>query len=81
MYSERMRYLGVLGLLGECAVYVPEELREQIETAMEHACSDGRLKWRRVLDRIEIESNPNYVPPKSETENNTESDKTKQEKN
>lgn len=65
MYSERMRYLGVLGLLGECSVHVPEELREQIETAMEHACADGRLKWKRVLNRIEISSNPDYKEPEN----------------
>ena len=55
MNDVRMRYLGVLGLLAECSVYVPEELRQSIETAMEQACADGCLKWRRVLNRVEIE--------------------------
>jgi hypothetical protein len=51
-----MRYLGTLGLLTECSVYVPEDVRESIETAFEHACSaDPMLKWRRILNRIEIE--------------------------
>lgn len=63
MYSERMRYLGALGLLSECSVYVPEEIRERIETAMEHACADGKLKWKRTLDLIQIESNPDYKEP------------------
>lgn len=53
--QERMQYLGALGLLAECAVYVPEDLRESIERAMDDACADGTLKWRRILDRIEIE--------------------------
>lgn len=53
----RMRYLGCLGLLGECAVHVPEDLRESIERAMEDACqSDSALRWRRILNRIEIEA-------------------------
>lgn len=54
--KEHMRYLGALGLLGECAVYVPEDLREKIEDAMADACAtDSSLRWRRVLNRIEIE--------------------------
>lgn len=55
MANDRMRYLGTLGLLCECSVYVPEDLRESIESALEDACEDGRLKWRRILDRYEIE--------------------------
>jgi len=56
--NERLRYLGVLGLSASCeaSVYVPEDLREQIESALEDACADGRLRWRRVIDRLEIES-------------------------
>ena len=53
--SERMRYLGVLGLLCEASVYVPEDIRDSIEAALEDACAEGKLKWRRVLDRFEIE--------------------------
>ena len=53
--SERMRYLGVLGLLCEASVHVPEGLRESIESALEDACADGTLKWKRILDRYEIE--------------------------
>jgi hypothetical protein len=41
---------------------VPEELREQIETAMDDACEDGSLRWKRIINRIEIEPNPNYKP-------------------
>ena len=51
----KTRYLGVLGLLGECSLYVPEDIRAMIEEAMEDACRDGSLKWRRVLSVIEIE--------------------------
>lgn len=55
VFPEHMRYLGTLGLLGECAVYVPEDLREKIEDAMRDACeADPALKWRRILNRIEI---------------------------
>lgn len=53
-----MRYLGVLGILGEVSVYVPEEDRETIAEAFEHACAHHPLKWRRVLDRLEIEPDP-----------------------
>ncbi len=51
----RMRYVGVLALLMECSVYVPEDLRESIIDAFKDACKDGTLRWRRVLNRIEIE--------------------------
>lgn len=54
--SERMRYLGCLGLLAECAVYVPEDVREQIAEALDDACAnDPLLKWRRILNRFELE--------------------------
>jgi len=55
MDMERMRYLGVLGLLCEASVHVPEDIRESIEFALEDACADGRLRWRRILNRYEIE--------------------------
>lgn len=53
--EKRMRYLGVLGLLCEASVYVPEDLRESIEDAMADACADGKLRWTRTLNRIDIE--------------------------
>ena len=53
--EQRMRYLGVLGILSECSPYVPEDIRETIERAFEDACEDGLLRWKRVLDRYEIE--------------------------
>lgn len=53
--EESTRYLGCLGLLAECAVYVPDDLREQIEAAMDDACAaNPSLYWRRILNRIEI---------------------------
>lgn len=56
MLNERMRYLGVLGLLCECSVYVEdEELRDSIERALEDACVDGTLKYRKFLNRFDIE--------------------------
>lgn len=56
MDDARMRYLGVLGLLCEASVHVPEDVRESIERALDDACADGKLKWRRILDRLEIET-------------------------
>lgn len=51
-----MRYLGVLGILSECSVYVPEEEREMIEAAFIDACeSHPSLRWKRILNRIELE--------------------------
>lgn len=57
--SEHMRYLGCLGLLGECAVYVPNDLRDMIELAMEDACkADPTLRYKRILNRLEIGPRP-----------------------
>lgn len=56
--KERLRYLGVLGLLCEASIYVPEEIRECMENALEDACADGTLRYRRILDRLEIEPVP-----------------------
>jgi hypothetical protein len=54
---DRMKYLGLLGLLTECSVHVPEELREMIESAFDDAVEEiPTLRWRRILDRIEIGS-------------------------
>ncbi len=54
--AEHTRYLGVLGLLGECSVFVPEDMREVIEQAFEDAvAANPALRWRRILNRIEIE--------------------------
>lgn len=54
-WPERMRYVGVLALLCECAPHVTDELRDQIEQAMIDACADGRLTYRRTLHRFDIE--------------------------
>lgn len=51
----RMHYAGVLGLLSECFVYVPEEVREQIEAAFVDAASTGNFKYSRIFNRLEIE--------------------------
>jgi hypothetical protein len=54
--TEHMRYLGALGLLADCSVHVPEDLREMIERALTEACAAyAYLKWRRILDRLEID--------------------------
>lgn len=55
MWNERMRYLGALGLLCECSPLVTDDLRESIERALQDACADGALRYRRILDRFEIE--------------------------
>lgn len=53
---EHMRYLGVLGLLCECSVYVPEDIRDSITRALDDACrANPCLTYRRILDRMEIE--------------------------
>lgn len=59
--NDRMRYLGVLGLLCECSVHVPEDVRDMIESALEDACEDGKLTYRRILNRFEIETVPQEV--------------------
>jgi len=58
MSDEHMRYLGCLKLLEECSPYVDEEMRESIEMAFDDAveASGGTLRWKRVLDRCEIEA-------------------------
>lgn len=53
-----MRYLGVLGLICEASVYVPEDIRERMERALDDACADKKLKWRRIMNRFEIEAVP-----------------------
>lgn len=50
-----LRYLGCLGLLGECSVEVEPETRGSIIVAMEDAAKHYPLRWRRVVNRIEIE--------------------------
>jgi hypothetical protein len=51
------RYLGTLGLLAECSVYVPEDIREGIAKAFTEACqADEGLVQRSILDRMEIEA-------------------------
>lgn len=49
------RYLGVLGLLAECSVHVPDDTREMIEAAMLDAAAHHPLRVRRILNRLEIE--------------------------
>lgn len=54
--SEHVRYLNCLGLLADCSAYVPEDLREMIEEAMEDACEENpSLTMKRCLNRVEIE--------------------------
>ncbi len=50
---DRLHYLGLLGLLAECAVLVDEETRESIEAAL--ADSAVPLKITRILNRIDVE--------------------------
>lgn len=54
--AAKMRYLGVLGLLAECSVHVPEDLRQMIEEAFtDAAAANPALRWRRILNRVEID--------------------------
>jgi hypothetical protein len=49
--------LGALGLLCECSVHVPEDLREMIDAALSDAQeANPELKVRRILNRFEIEA-------------------------
>lgn len=58
MESEHMRYLGTLGLLSQCSVYVPEDIREMIAMAFDDACqANPNLRQRRTLNLLEIEAN------------------------
>lgn len=51
-----MQYLGVLQLLCNVSVHVPEEERECMEDALRDAAAlIPALQWRRVLDRLDIE--------------------------
>ena len=62
MSTERdlyMRYLGVLGLLAEVSAYLPsndegEEMRQQIITAFNGAQKHHPVRWRRILNSLEI---------------------------
>ena len=51
-----MRYLGVLGLLGDASVHVDDrELTIGIETAMADASNNHEgIRWRRIMNRREI---------------------------
>lgn len=58
----RTHYLGVLGLLARCSVGLrdtdeesADELRDCIEQALCDAEQIVPIKWRRILDRIEVE--------------------------
>lgn len=55
--EEYMRYLGCLGLLCECSVYLDDEpeLRDCIIMALDDACAHHPLQWRRIINRLEIE--------------------------
>jgi hypothetical protein len=56
-----MRYLGCLGLLARCSIALrdaeetTEDLRSDIERALDDAQATGLIRWRRILNRIEIE--------------------------
>jgi hypothetical protein len=54
------RYLGVLGLICECSPFLghSEESRNThalIQDALEDACEHHNLRWKRILNRFEIE--------------------------
>lgn len=54
----RTQYLGCLGLLADCSVHIAgyesDELRDSIETAMMDAERMKLVRWRRILNRIEV---------------------------
>lgn len=49
-------------MLAECSPYVPEEVREQIERAIEGSRRYLSVRQRRVLDRIEVEPSGDTEP-------------------
>lgn len=51
----RMMYLGVLALLGECSVFVDEDIRDSIEQALSDGQEAKVIKYRRVLNRFNVE--------------------------
>jgi len=53
--DERLKYLGALGLICDASVYVPEDIREMMEICLADACTDGSLRHRRIINRLEIE--------------------------
>lgn len=53
--DEHQRYLGVLALLAEFAVYLDEEDRERVEMALDDAGAAGAITFRQVGNRFEIE--------------------------
>ena len=72
MRDEHIRYLGTLGLLAECGVYVPNDLRDMIEAALRDACAaNPTLRWRRILNRFVIESAALPVQHRSKAEGRT----------
>jgi predicted transcriptional regulator len=61
------KYLGALALLAECAVYVPVDVRENIEAALDDAKeSVPRLTWRRVADAIVVDIEAEWEPSAEE---------------
>lgn len=62
--SLRQRYLGLLGLICKASLYVPEDIREQMERALQDACNDKSfsLEYSRTLERLDIHVLP--PPPK-----------------
>ena len=66
----KFQYLGTLGLLAELSVYLgsdPECFRPAIEQALDDAIEAGMaIRWRRVMDRIEVEVIPATETPHAE---------------
>ena len=55
MNDEHFRYLGVLSLLGEFAVYLDDEDRERVEIALDDAFDAGAISYKRVGDRFLVD--------------------------
>jgi hypothetical protein len=54
-----MQYAGAINLLCECTVFVDEDLRSSIESAVSDWCETTGWTWRKILDRIEL------IPPEA----------------
>ena len=52
----RQKWMGTLGLLCEASVYVPEDIRESFEMALDDFVAENSdYAWTRTFDRLDIE--------------------------
>jgi len=52
--EQRMKTMGLLNLLCECAVYVDDDLRDSIEHALDDNIPDG-WEYKKILHTFELQ--------------------------